>query len=171
MPPVKSRPAPSAKARASTQAGAKESDQLGKLFGEMTSHLYRRSAGDALQMMAEHGLTMAQMVTLHCLEHLTVQSVSRIAEILRLSLPATSHLVDRLVRAGLVARTEDPTDRRAKRVELTPEGSVFIRKLEAARTREVSQVLNHLSPDARKRLADAFSLVIEELAGLPVRGD
>jgi len=149
---------------------AKDSDRLGELFAEMMAHLNRRSAGDTLQMMGEKGLSMAQMVTLHSLEHLTVQSVSRIADILRLSLPATSHLVDRLVRAGLVARTEDPEDRRAKRVAMTPAGSVFIRKLEAARTREVAQVLNRLSPDARTRLSDTLSLVIEELAQLPTRG-
>jgi len=120
-------------------------------------------------MMNEHGLSMAQMVTLLALAHVTVLSVSAIAQILRLSLPATSHLVDRLVRAELVRRSEDPEDRRAKRVALTARGTSFVRKLEAARTREVAQVFNHLSSEARARLGDTLLLVIDELASLPCR--
>jgi len=133
----------------------------------MMSHVNRRTAGDTLQMMGEHGLSMAQMVTLHVLEHLCVQSVSAIAQILRLSLPATSHLVERLVRAGLVERTEDPEDRRTKRVALTARGAGFVRKLEAARTREVAEVLDQLSAGARRRLSETLGLVIDELARLP----
>jgi len=74
-----------------------------------------------------------------------------------------------LVRAELVRRSEDPEDRRAKRVALTARGTSFVRKLEAARTREVAQVFNHLSSEARARLGDTLVLLIKELASLPCR--
>lgn len=166
--PVATGSAESARARA-VERPAAEDDRLSLLFGEMMSHLNRRTAGDTLRMMNEHGLSMAQMVTLLALAHVSVLSVSAIAQILRLSLPATSHLVDRLVRAELVRRSEDPEDRRAKRVALTARGTSFVRKLEAARTREVAQVFNHLSSEARARLGDTLVLVIAELASLPCR--
>ena len=39
-------------------------------------------------------------------------------------------IVDRLERKGLVRRVADPVDRRAKRVELTPEGKALRRRIE-----------------------------------------
>ena len=87
------------------------------------SHIHRRSADDTLAVMNEVGLTMAQMVALHLLTHLGPVSVSSIAACLKLSPPATSHLVDRMVVAGLVGRTEDPVDRRHKRIAITRPGA------------------------------------------------
>ena len=45
-------------------------------------------------MMTEAGLTMPQLVTLHMLAHAGARTVGTIAACLRLSPPATSHLVD-----------------------------------------------------------------------------
>ena len=95
---------------------------LANLIDEMMSHIHRRSADDTLAVMNEAGLTMAQMVALHLLTHLGPVSVSSIAACLKLSPPATSHLVDRMVVAGLVGRSEDPIDRRHKRIAITAEG-------------------------------------------------
>ncbi|WP_051325462.1 MarR family winged helix-turn-helix transcriptional regulator [Glycomyces tenuis] len=59
-------------------------------------------------------------------------------------------LVDRLEDKGLVARSPHPTDRRVKRVELTPEG----RRRLARFHEELSRVscLNDLTADQRRRL-------------------
>ena len=89
----------------------------------MMSHIHRRSADDTLAVMNEAGLTMAQMVALHLLDPPGPMSVSSIAACLKLSPPATSHLVDRMVVAGLVGRTEDPDDRRHKRIAITRRGA------------------------------------------------
>ena len=96
---------------------------LAVLIEEMMSHIHRRSADDTLAVMNEAGLTMAQMVALHLLTHLGPVSVSSIAACLKLSPPATSHLVDRMVVAGLVGRSEDPIDRRHKRIAITDDGA------------------------------------------------
>src|SRR5687768_4842132 len=86
--------------------------RLSALVGELMGHVHRRSAGDTLSILTEAGLTMAQLVALHFLQHGGPTSVSAIASTLRLSPAATSHLVDRLVKARLVERREDPDDRR-----------------------------------------------------------
>src|SRR5947207_15797822 len=100
--------------------------KLANLIEEMMSHIHRRSADDTLAVMNEVGLTMAQMVALHLLTHLGPVSVSSIAACLKLSPPATSHPVDRMVVAGLVGRTEDPVDSRHKRIEITYNGRDLI---------------------------------------------
>src|SRR5262245_43254096 len=131
-----------------TQAGAQPA-QLSLLVSELMSHIHRRSAGDTLALMNEAGPTMAQLVSLHTLAHAGVRPVGAIASCLRLSPAATSHLVDRLVQSGLVGRSEDPEDRRQKRIAITPAGRKLIERVDAERTREFSAVLGRLSPSLR----------------------
>jgi len=143
-----------------------ETEQLSALIGELMSQVHRRSAGDTLTILSESGLTMAQLVTLHFLEQTGARSVSAIAGTLRLSPAATSHLVDRLVQAKLVERREDPEDRRAKRVAITPAGTTLTARVQAERTREFAEVLGRLSPALRRRFAAVLTLVNRELSSL-----
>ena len=57
--------------------------------------------------------------------------------------PSLVRLIDTLVSKGLIQRSEDGTDRRAKLLCLTPEGQVIV-----ARIREIAAALEHelLSP-------------------------
>ena len=130
-------------------------------------HVHRRSAGDTLAILTEAGLTMAQLVALHFLQHGGPCSVSAIAATLRLSPAATSHLVDRLVQARLVERREDQQDRRAKRVAITTAGVALTARVQAERTREFATVLGRLSAALRQRFASVLTLVNRELASLP----
>ena len=144
---------------------------LAVLIEEMMSHIHRRSADDTLAVMNEAGLTMAQMVAMHLLMHLGPISVSSIAACLKLSPPATSHLVDRMVVAGLVGRTEDPTDRRHKRIAITAPGRELIEGTNERRTREFTRVLSSLSSDAQAQFGKALGRVVTELKGLPDRDE
>jgi DNA-binding MarR family transcriptional regulator len=141
--------------------------RLSALVGELMSHVHRRSAGDTLCILTEAGLTMAQLVALHFLQHGGARSVSAIASTLRLSPAATSHLVERLVRARLVERREDPVDRRAKRVVITAAGITLTARVQAERTREFATVLGRISPSLRQRFSAVLTLVNRELASLP----
>src|SRR5437667_12809629 len=111
--------------------------ELSALVSALFSNINRRSAGASLAVMGEAGLTMPQLVTLHMLAHAGGRSVGTIAGCLRLSPPATSHLVDRLVRARLVVRTEDPEDRRQKRLAITEAGRGLVERINSERSREV----------------------------------
>jgi MarR family transcriptional regulator, organic hydroperoxide resistance regulator len=143
--------------------------KLANLIEEMMSHIHRRSADDTLAVMNEAGLTMAQMVALHLLTHLGPVSVSSIAACLKLSPPATSHLVDRMVVAGLVGRTEDPIDRRHKRIEITSTGRELIEGTNDRRAREFSRVLSSLTGEVQAQFGKVLARVVTELKGLPDR--
>lgn len=147
-------------------AGAQPA-QLSLLVSELMSHIHRRSAGDTLAIMNEVGLTMPQLVSLHMLAHAGERPIGAIAACLRLSPAATSHLVDRLVRTRLVGRSEDPDDRRQKRVGITHAGRRLLERVDAERTREFSAVLGRLSPAVRRQFAEVLVRVIGELANLP----
>jgi DNA-binding MarR family transcriptional regulator len=121
------------------------------------------SVEDALMMMHEAGLTTAQLIALHSLKE-GVHSVSQIAEKARLSMPATSHLVDRLVVMGLVVRVEDERDRRHKQVSLGPKGAALVDGLSRARRSRVAAGIEALSASTRSRLAELLADIEEELA-------
>ena len=135
------------------------------------SHIHRRSADDTLAVMNEAGLTMAQMVALHLLTHLGPVSVSSVAACLKLSPPATSHLIDRLVVAGLVGRSEDPIDRRHKRIVITPRGQELIESTQEERTREFTRVLSSLTAEVQSQFGKALGRVVKELKALPDRAE
>lgn len=56
-------------------------------------------------------------------------TVGALAERLQLRHHSTVELVDRLARRGMVARREDPRDRRGVLVELEPAGEAVLRRL------------------------------------------
>jgi DNA-binding MarR family transcriptional regulator len=140
---------------------------LSTLVGELMGHVHRRSAGDTLAVLHEAGLTMAQLVALHVLCHRGERSISEMGAALHLSPAATSHLVERLVRAGLVERGEDPEDRRTKRLRVTAAGRVLVERAQAERTREIAGVCARLSREARQSLSRSLGRVLEELAAIP----
>src|SRR5438874_6779257 len=119
-----------ARPRTASSAQTPRAAQLSLLINDLMSHVHRRSAGDTLAIMNEAGLTMAQLVALHGLAHTGPQSVSKVASCLRLSPAATSHLINRLVLARLVGRTEDPIDRRHKRIAITAAGRALVDRLQ-----------------------------------------
>src|SRR3954452_14307476 len=84
--------------------------------------------------------------------------VGDLAQALRVTVGGTSKLVDRIERAGLIAREPDPDDRRASRVSLTASGkrklTVAVKSYEA----EVSSILEGaLSSQERQRMRDYVS--------------
>jgi DNA-binding MarR family transcriptional regulator len=74
-------------------------------------------------------LTLPQLRTIFIVAHNKTSSVMQIAKHLGIGEPTASHLIDRLVQAGLVDRSEDPMDRRRAIVRLSPSGEELIEKL------------------------------------------
>ena len=74
-------------------------------------------------------LTLPQLRTVFIVAHNKTSSVMQIAQHLGIGEPTASHLIDKLVQAGLVDRSEDPMDRRRAIVRLSPAGGQLIEKL------------------------------------------
>src|SRR5882672_9683627 len=141
--------------------------EVGDLIGDLMGLVHRRSAGGTLALMNEAGLTMAQMVALYVLDYTGAQSVTAIASFLNLSPAATSHLVDRLVGAGFVGRTEDQTDRRQKRVAIRPAGRTLAARVHQERAREFASALALVTPDLQRQFARVLGRVVEQLRRAP----
>src|SRR5215210_4905747 len=73
--------------------------------------------------------------------------VRELAVLERMSPASMSGYVDRLERAGLVQRTQDPNDRRRHGLSVTEEGERVLRSVRSRRTAWLAARLEHLSPD------------------------
>jgi DNA-binding MarR family transcriptional regulator len=138
--------------------------QLALLFGQMMGLIHGRFAGESLALMHETGLTLPQLVALHVLRYRGPSTISGISATLNLSASATSTLIDKAVEKGVVTRTEDPEDRRQKRLELTYSGNELLDRLNSARTEEFNRAFSSLGPELQIRLIGIFEQVISELS-------
>jgi DNA-binding MarR family transcriptional regulator len=112
-------------------------------------------------------LSLAQFGTLMRLRHGEHCGVGDIANTFSVSNAAASQLVDKLVHLGLVARSEDPNDRRAKRLTITPQGVDLLERSHAARLAWTQAVVAKLSPDQQRAVAAALTKLIAAAQAVP----
>jgi DNA-binding MarR family transcriptional regulator len=67
------------------------------------------------------------------------------------------------VEHGHVSRIEDPADRRQKRIEIRPEGTALLDRMNDARVREMTVVLAQLDPQLQDQLTQIVASVIAAL--------
>jgi DNA-binding MarR family transcriptional regulator len=104
-------------------------------------------------------LSLQQVRALACVERAAGASLSMVAEQIGLALPSASHLVDGLVRRGLLARRNDADDRRRIRLDLTARGTASLRRaMDLART-TVAERLAGLTASERRALVESMDLL------------
>jgi DNA-binding MarR family transcriptional regulator len=108
--------------------------------------------GDAEEITAAQLRTLGQLSSV---DHLTVGSI---AAGLKISYPAASKAVDRLVERELAHRTRDISDARNIRVQLTPKGREVLNRLAGERREKLRGVLAHLGGD---KPAQALLVLLE----------
>lgn len=104
------------------------SDEFAHVLHNWSETFMRRSLHDLIRFGKESGLSMPQMSALFHLHHGSGCGVAHIGEHLGVTNAAASQMVERLVQNGLVERTEDPVDRRAKQLKLTAKGNALVQE-------------------------------------------
>ena len=90
--------------------------------------------------------------------------VGDLARALRVTVGGTSKLVDRIERAGLLARKPDPDDRRASRVTLTVAGKRKLTTAVKTYEAEVASILGGvLSPREQQQMSDYVSRLLTSM--------
>lgn len=117
------------------------------------------------------GLSMPQFSILMQLHHKGTCGVSDISERFDVTNAAASQLVDKLVQSGFVKRDEDPSDRRAKLLNLTDKGKKLIQQGMEERYRWVDQLAAKLTAEERTQVSEALNIMTraaQELESKPV---
>ncbi len=93
------------------------------------------------EVLRERGASLPVWRVLDALLARPGETVTGLADACLLQQPTMTKLLDRMVRDGLVARTQDARDRRVVRLALTPEGAAKVAGLVAAAQRYEAEVL------------------------------
>ncbi|WP_051425998.1 MarR family winged helix-turn-helix transcriptional regulator [Jiangella gansuensis] len=114
-----------------------------------------------LNSMVELDLSISQLRCLVVLaRHAEPIPINEIADAVDLTLATAGRNVDRLVTHGLVARREDPSDRRIRRVSLSDRGRDVIADVDAARRSALLAFARSLNPSDRERLHAALGPIV-----------
>ncbi len=89
--------------------------------------------------------------------------ITDLSEKMDISTAAASQLVDKLVQAGLLVRAEDPHDRRAKLVALTPKGRQLIEQGIQERYRWVEQLEANLIAAEKDKVNEAPKVMLRAM--------
>ena len=152
----------------STLTDTAASHETAARLGALWSHLFLSDRGEHLRVMEESGLTVTQCKALFLLagdgsggEDPAQWTVKDIAARLGVSTAAISRAVDGLVRSRLATRTEDPKDRRVRRLAIAARGREVVERITAARMVVLEAFVETLSASERRKLDAALGPLTE----------
>lgn len=139
---------------------AENKAMAGDLYA-VVMHMNKNCNADLFEAVGALELSLTQIKLLHHLDEATQElTLKQGAELVHVSLPAASRMVDDLVRRGFVERQEDAEDRRMKRVSITREGRSVIGRLNAARLSGLEQFVAGLGAGERQALGRALDKLL-----------
>jgi len=119
------------------------------------------------QKASDLDLTYAQsQVLFHLAEH-PASHMGEVAKAFGVTLPAVTHIVDRLEKKDLVLRGDHPVDRRVYVLDLTRPGLALVEELQAIRLLGMERVLARMSADDRRRVRTGLEALVEAAASVP----
>ncbi len=109
------------------------------------SHIAERSIQDA-------GLCLTDFAALEALLHKGPLTITEIQGKVLLASGSMTAAIDRLEEKGLIKRGSDPSDRRAKVLRLTPEGSRVVEVAFRRHATELESAMAVLNPSEKRQL-------------------
>lgn len=111
--------------------------------------------------LEQRGVTVAEWVVLRELHDTQAMPPSRLADQLGLTRGAISKLADRLIAKDLLSREDDPGDRRAHSLSLTPAGRALVPDLATLADRNDEEFFGHLTNDQREEITVLLRDIVE----------
>ena len=138
--------------------------QLGQEMRRLHKLISSRVLLNMQDELQDHELSFTQMAALHQLRARAPLTVTALAECARLSLPAASHLVERLVRRGLAERRENPDNRREKLVVPTAQGLGIVTRMDDQFIQAYVSALSAVSDDKVRAASAAIHDLLADLS-------
>ncbi len=107
------------------------------------------------------GLSMPQFGILTQLQHKGSCGMSAISDHFGITPAAASQLVDKLVQAGYLERTEDSNDRRVRLLNLSTKGGKLLHQATEERYRWMDDLTSKLSPEEQDKIVTALNILIK----------
>lgn len=135
---------------------------LAELF-ELNSQVHDRAMGLVGPMPMPPDLTMQQVRVLGQIVKKPGIAGHELGELMQISAPTASGLIDRLVEKGLVTRFDDPDDRRVRRLRPTADGIDVIRQMDSMFGRALGVTIKLLTLDDLKVLREGTLLMLRAM--------
>lgn len=113
------------------------------------------------QRASELDLTYAQSQVLFYVGEHAACHMGDVAKAFGVTLPAVTHIIDRLEQKQFVVRGDHPVDRRVYVLELTRQGKALVQELHGMQMRGLEKVLARMSADDRNRAVKGLEALVE----------
>ena len=113
------------------------------------------------QRASELDLTYAQSQVLFRVADHPGCHMGDVAKAFGVTLPAVTHIIDRLEEKQFVIRGDHPADRRMYVLELTPQGAALVQELHTMQMRGVEDVLARMSSEDRERVIKGLEALVD----------
>ena len=150
--------------RAAARSSARDTERLLDLLNALGSTTFRQLLW---QKSSALDLTYAQSQVLFYVGEHPGCRMGDVAKAFAVTLPAVTHIVDRLEQKQFVHRAGDAADRRAYVLELTPRGTELARELQAVRMRGLQVVMARLTPAQREQVIEGLEALVDAALARP----
>ena len=135
--------------------GKKIHDVIMRTYSQRLAMHNRNGAGEEL--------SVSQLYTLQATRAAGEVTISRLADLLEVSPPSASSMVDRLVEKGFLTRTRSTEDRRKVVVRLASDAEAHIRSIEESILEAFADIVDKLGPETAEKWCDVLSRVRQVL--------
>src|SRR5213596_984372 len=143
--------------RGSERATA-EAERVLDLLNSLGSTTFRQLLW---QKASELELTYAQSQVLFYVAEHGGCHMGDVAKAFGVTLPAVTHIVDRLEQKEFVVRGDHPADRRIYVLDLTRAGKALVEELQAIRLRRIAGELVRMSAHYLRRVVDGLEALVD----------
>jgi DNA-binding MarR family transcriptional regulator len=140
------------------RARAGEAQRLLDLLNALGSTTFRQLLW---QRASELDLTYAQSQVLFYVGDHPGCHMGEVAKAFAVTLPAVTHIIDRLEEKHFVVRGDDPADRRVYVLEVTRQGRALVDELRGMQLRGLDEVLRRMSAEDRRRVIKGLELLVD----------
>ena len=109
-------------------------------------------------------ITIAQFIILDFLSKEEASRMKDLALFMRVSTPAMTGMVDRLVKCGYVIREFDADDRRIIKVRISAKGTELVKRITQQRRRLIIDTFGRISPSEREDYLKILKRIYSVLA-------
>ena len=142
----------------SARARSAEAQRLLDLLNALGSTTFRQLLW---QRASELDLTYAQSQVLYYVGDHPECHMGDVAKAFGVTLPAVTHIVDRLEQKQFLLRGDHPADRRVYLLELTRQGKALVQELRTMQQRGVEAVLARMSSEDRAKVIKGLEALVD----------
>jgi outer membrane protein len=131
---------------------------------ELSPLIARGFLQDARHFLAKCEITLPQFLVLDFLSRNEKSTMNTLAKHLRITPPATTGLIDRLINQELVTRNNDIKDRRIIWIELTQKGQAMVSAIKKQKIQGIVNMFSHISTEDRSRYLNVLEQLVQASA-------